>query len=83
LIKNPRHTSCQQDDLLVALTSTRASELDRQLADTPIIQKLLLADGAEVPRSCCVLATTSEHMQMLLPSHVSLLAELRSALLQM
>jgi hypothetical protein len=39
-------TSCQQDDLLAALNGTRASELDHKLAATPIIQKLLLADGA-------------------------------------
>ena len=38
--------SCAQDDLLAALTGDRASDLDRKLAATPIIQKLLLADGA-------------------------------------
>jgi hypothetical protein len=43
---NSAITSCTQDDLLAALTGDRASDLDRKFAATPIIQKLLLADGA-------------------------------------
>ena len=44
--RNSANASCTQDDLLAALTGDRASDLDRKFAATPIIQKLLLADGA-------------------------------------